>query len=283
LIDFPEPSGASAKPRALLKRARGPFTARLHVSKATAGTLLLGIIVGLSLGAPYITPLDPLHAPTGAELLPPSWAHPLGTDLLGRDVWSRVLYGGRQTLLIALLAVGIAVLPGAAIGVLAGVTTRQFDAVIGIFLNAVLAFPPLLLALMIRVIIGTGPLPIAVAVGGAGIAPVAQVMRRAARSVLVQPYIDAARSIGASPARIVRRHVLPNVLLPLLGFTTVTLSWTILNAATLYFLGLGGEGATPEWGSMLAQGRIAFAVAPWAALAPGTAIMITLLAVNLLA
>jgi ABC-type dipeptide/oligopeptide/nickel transport system permease subunit len=243
---------------------------------------LLLIILGLCVLAPLVAPDDPLHAVTRGELQPPSLRHPLGTDLLGRDVWSRVLYGGRATLLAAVTALSLALVFGTVLGLIAGLGGQAIDGTITMITNVLLAFPVLLFALLIILIIGTGIFQVAVAVGLAGVPPVIVVTRSAVRNALGQPYIEAARSLGATRLQIGWRHVLPNIAPTLRAFGVVILSWALMNAATLNFLGLGGETAQPEWGSMLAQARITFARAPWTVIAPGLAIMITVCAVNLL-
>ncbi len=245
--------------------------------------LALALIVGASLFAPWIVPHDPLYAETGKELRSPSPEYPFGTDLLGRDVYSRVLEGGRQTLSVALLALVLTVAPGLLLGLVAGYAGGLVDQVIGALLDALLAFPALLLALSIVASLGNGPPQIGIAVGLAGMPSYARVARAATLSIRTRPFVDAAQALGARPARILFYHILPNVMPTLVGFATVILSWAILNAATLSFLGFGGDPSTPEWGSMLAEGRDAFRAAPWAVIAPGLAIMVTLLVVNLFA
>ncbi len=244
---------------------------------------ILALIVAVSALAPWIAPHDPLHAETGEELKPPSVRFPLGTDLLGRDVYSRLLYGGRSTLSAAALALVLAVGPGLLLGIVGGYVGGSLDHAISALLNALLAFPSLLLALSVVAIVGSGPIQVAIAVGLAGIAPYARVVRAATLAVRTRLFVEAARSTGATASHILLYHVAPNLVNTLVGFGTVILSWAILNAATLNFLGFGGDPAQPEWGSMLAESRQAFRVAPWAAIVPGVAIMITLLAVNLVA
>jgi peptide/nickel transport system permease protein len=245
--------------------------------------LALALIAAISLLAPWLVPHDPLRAVTGQELLPPSTRYPLGTDLLGRDVYSRVLYGGRSTLSVAALALALAVVPGLVVGVIAGYADGLIDHMISAVLDALLAFPGLLLALAVIAIVGNGPIQVAMAVGLGGMPSYARVARVATRSVRARPFVEAAYALGARPIRVLVGHILPNMAGPLIGFATVILSWAILNAATLNFLGLGGDPAAPEWGTMLAEGRQAFRLAPWAVIAPGLAIMITLLVVNWLA
>lgn len=233
--------------------------------------------------APRFAPRDPLQAISGQELRPPSAQFWFGTDLLGRDVFSRVLAGGRQTLFVALLALALAVLPGLAIGTLGGYLGGLFDLVLTTFIDALLAFPSLLLALSVIALAGTGPVAVGIAVGLAGIAPYARVARTAARVVRSSAYIEASRMVGATDRHIIWVHLLPNMTSTLLAFAAVTLSWAALNAATLHFLGFGGDPSVAEWGSMLAEARQAFRTAPWAAVAPGLAIMLTLMLINGLA
>ncbi len=243
----------------------------------------LGIIIALSVLAPVIAPHDPLQTYSGEELCPPSARFPLGTDLLGRDVLSRVLYGGRLTLTVAVMALITAVGPGLIVGVSAGYLGGIVDQGLTALIDALLAFPGLLLALSIVAIVGNGPAQVAFAVGFAGMPSYARIARSALLAVKHRPYVEAAQAIGATPCRVLLVHLLPNMLPTLIAFATVILSWAIVSAAALNFLGFGGNLAAPEWGTMLAEGRQAFRVAPWAVLAPGAAIMVTLLTVNLFA
>ncbi|MEP7286081.1 MAG: ABC transporter permease [Chloroflexota bacterium] len=256
---------------------------RLSIKWRVALPLLaLAFIIALGVAAPAIAPYDPLFGETGQELKPPSTRYALGTDWAGRDVLSRVLYGGRLTLGTALISVALAIIPGLIVGILAGYIGSWLDQVIVAVLDALLAFPGLLIALSIVALMGNGSLQVAVAVGLAGFPAYARVTRAAALATRTQPYIEAARATGVTPLRLLVFHLLPNMLSTLIAFGTVTLSWAILNAATLNFLGFGGDPSLPEWGALLAEGRQTFRVAPWATLAPGVAIMLTLLAVNLL-
>lgn len=253
------------------QRYTGPYTTPL---------LILAAIALLTLLAPALAPYDPRHALSGQSLAPPSPAHPLGTDALGRDVLSRTLWGGRQTLSMALLATAIAIGPGLLVGLLAGYLGGWPDRVLMGGMDILLAFPNLLLALTFISLIGTGSVQVALAVGIAGLPAYARVARTAVLRVRNQPYIEAAQAIGARPHRILVYHVLPNALETLLSFAVVSLSWALLNGAALVFLGFGGDPATPDWGAMLNEGRTAFRVAPWIALPPGIAITLTVFAIN---
>lgn len=242
---------------------------------------LLVVIVGLSLLAPLVAPYDPLRV-VDTALLSPRVDYLFGTDTLGRDVLSRTLWGGRQTLGVALLATLLAIFPGLAIGLVAGFFSKS-DRLLMAGLDVLLAFPALLLALAIISLIGTGPGQVALAVGIAGLPVYARVTRTAVHGIRSALYIDAAVAIGASPGRILVWHILPNVSHILMGFAAVSLSWAIMNSAALAFLGFSGDPSTPDWGVMLTEGRNVFRVAPWIAIPAGTAITLTVFAVNQLA
>jgi len=243
---------------------------------------LLGVIVLLSALAPVLARHDPRAARPEDQLQAPSEHYLLGTDLLGRDIYSRVLYGGRRTLGVALLTV-VVTLPGLVIGLVAGYGGRWLDLALMTLMDALLAFPSLLMALALIALFGNGMVQIALAVGAAGIPAFARVTRAAVIEARGMPFVEAARSVGARPEAILWRHILPVIAPPLLAFAGVTLSWAILNSAALMFLGYGGYISAPDWGVMLADGRAAFRVAPWVALAPGVALSLTVFAINLLA
>lgn len=244
----------------------------------------LGALIALlSLLAPLLATHDPRATAPEAQLQPPSREHLFGTDLLGRDVYSRVLYGGRRTFGVALLTALITLGPGLVIGAVAGFAGGWLDATLMTLLDALLAVPALVLALALVTLLGSGSVQIAVAVGIAGIPPYGRVARAAVLQARSRPFVEAARAIGARPGGILMRHILPTIAPPLLAFAGVTLSWAILNSAALIFLGFGGDIASPDWGVMLADGRQAFRSAPWVALAPGIALSATVLAINWLA
>lgn len=240
--------------------------------------LLLIWLITFVLVAPLLAPNDPMATNTPNQFAPPGVDHLFGTDLLGRDVLSRTLYGGQRTLLIAALATLIAVVPGVAAGMLGGVGAA--DRVLSLLINAVLAFPGLLFALLVLTLLGQGALPLALATGIAQIAPCARVTRAAVLVVRSQGYVEAARGLGASPLRLIAVHIAPNVALTVAAYTGVVFSYAILTSAALSFLGLGGEPGVPDWGVMLYEGRQAFRVAPWIAAAPGVAITLTVILTN---
>lgn len=249
-----------------------------------AVALALGVLIALlSVLAPLLATHDPRATSPQAQLQSPSREHLLGTDLLGRDVYSRVLYGGRRTFGVALLTALITLGPGLLIGAMAGFAGGWIDTLLMTLLDALLAVPPLVLALALVTLLGSGSVQIAVAVGIAGIPPYGRVTRAAVLEARSRPFVEAARAIGARPAGILTRHILPTIAPTLLAFAGVTLSWAILNSAALIFLGFGGDISAPDWGVMLADGRQAFRTAPWVALAPGVALSATVLAINWLA
>ncbi len=234
---------------------------------AASGLLLLILI------APLFAPADPMATDPAGALAPPDSVHVLGTDRLGRDVWSRLLYGGQRTILIAALATAIAVGIGTLLGM---VGWGGFD----LLTNALLAFPTLLLALVVMTLLGTGALSLALATGIALIAPFARVTRGAVRAVRDLPFIESARALGASDWRIFARHIAPNIAPTLLAYAGVIFAYSVLNSAALSFLGLGGDLGAPDWGAMLAEGRVAFRTAPWISAAPGLAITLLVWIVN---
>ncbi len=241
---------------------------------------MLVVVILAVVSAPFITPFDPLQTNTDALLQTPNAQHLLGTDHLGRDVFSRMMYGGQRTLLIATLATAFAVLPGLLFGLLAGSTSGWFDSIVMIFINAFLAFPGLLLALVVLTLIGQGALPLAIATGFAQIAAYARVTRSATITVKSMQYVEAAESLGATRWQVTIHHIMPNILPTLLAYASVVFSYSIINSAALSFLGLGGEPGIPDWGVMLSDGRSAFRLAPWGAFFPGLAITVTVMAAN---
>jgi len=249
---------------------------------ALAALLYLVLSAVAAVAAPLLSPYDPLHITPGDRFLPPSAQHPAGTDLFGRDVATRVLYGARLSLGIGAAAVLISSLPGTLLGLLAGYYGRWADRIISWWVNVMLAFPSILLALIIVAALGTGPLNVILAVGIAGIPNYTRLVRGQVLSARRQPYVRAAVVVGAAPARILLRHILPNVFGPVLVLATLDVGWAILNASALSFLGLGVQAPTPEWGLMLNEGRGYLRNAPWVTAAPGLAIALTVLAVNLL-
>jgi peptide/nickel transport system permease protein len=266
-----------------LRRIQTPRPRALRQNPAAwIGALLLAAAVGLSLAAPILAPYSPIAADPINQLLLPSPAHLAGTDLFGRDVWSRLLWGGRLSLAAGILAVTLAALPGSLLGLLAGYSGGWLDALLMRLVDMLLAFPSLLLALALVAWLGPGLVSAALAVGLAGIPRFARVVRSATLGVRSELYIEAAQVVGCRPGRILLRHVAPNVGGVVIVLGSLELGYALLNIGALSFLGLGAQPPTPEWGAMLAEGRTLLRDAPWVTTAPGLAITLTVLAFNLL-
>jgi peptide/nickel transport system permease protein len=249
---------------------------KLHTVVIVSLTLLMG-------AGPFFAAHDPVQTNPEQQLQPPGGTHLFGTDLLGRDVLSRYLYGGRQTLVTALAATVFAVATGAALGLLMGVQTSSLDTLLMPFINALLAMPGLILALVVLAAVGRGTLPLSLAIGLSQMAPTALIVRTAVLTVRTQPYVEAAYALGATHARVVTRHILPNIAPTLAAYASVVFGYALLNGAALTFLGLGYIPGTPDWGVMLAEGRAVLRSAPWIGLAPGVTIAALVWAVNSLA
>ncbi len=240
---------------------------------------LLLIVVGL-FAAPLLTTYDPTDTNPSQQFLPPSLEHPAGTDHLGRDVFSRTLYGGQRTLLIGLGSAMLAVFSGTLIAVPAVVRSRSVDAVMDIVLDALLAFPPLILALVVMSLLGRGTGSLVLATGIAQIPYVTRLLIVLIRGVLVEEYVLAARAQGAGFWRVLRVHVWPNIRQVYLAYAAIVFSYTLINSAALSLLGLSADPSQADWGVMLLDGRTGFRSAPWAVIAPGLALTLTVLAVQ---
>lgn len=249
---------------------------------AIAGAIVLTIMVLSALLAPLIAPYDPIAQDTTAIRAAPSAQHFFGTDNFGRDVFSRVLYGGRMSLPVGFVAVGITAVAGVALGLIAGYYGRAIDSVIMRWVDIMLAFPGILLALALVAILGPSLFNLMLAVGIAAIPEYTRVVRGTVLSAREAEYVVAARVTGAPDRTIVLRHILPNVLPPVIVLATLGIAGAIILGSTLSFLGLGIQPPTPEWGNMLADGRSMLRHQWWVSLFPGLAIMLTVLAINLL-
>jgi peptide/nickel transport system permease protein len=248
---------------------------------AIAGAALVVVVLIAGLVSPLVAPFDPTLI-TPDALAPPTRAHLFGTDDLGRDIFSRVLYGARISPLVGLLAVAISASVGVTMGLIAGYAGGPADNVLMRVVDILLSFPGIVLAIGVVAILGPGLNHALVAVGIAGIPTFARVVRG---SVLVEKekeYVEAARLLGVPTPRLLLLHILPNVLAPVLVLSTLSVAGAILAAAGLSFIGLGAQLPTPEWGAMLSQGRNYLAVQWWVAAFPGAAIAMTVLGVNLM-
>lgn len=243
--------------------------------------ILLSVIV-LAVFAPVIAPYDPLDINTRNTLAPPSWAHWFGTDDLGRDVLSRVLWGGRISLRVGLISSSIALCGGVVLGLISGYFGGVISFVILRAIDLLLAFPGLLLALVIVGTLGAGLENIMIAVGIGSIPIFTRVIHGAVLSVKSNDYIDAARSLGSPDYRIIIFHVIPNVLAPIIVLFTLQTGAAIFSASSLSFIGLGAQPPSPEWGAMVSRGRHVLREAMWMTAFPGTAIAVVILSINVL-
>ncbi len=247
------------------------------------GVCMLAVVALAALLAPLVTQHGPTEQPYRAqELAGPSAQHWLGVDSVGRDVLTRLLFGARATLEIALGATAISILFGVALGAAAGTWRGMFDAGISHATNFLLAFPSILLGLVALTILPPSPGSVAVAVGIAGLPTVVRQVRAAFISEGAKDYVLAARATGAGRWRVAMREILPNCAGLVLVLTALTLAGAVLEAAGLSFLGLSGQPDVAEWGMMLREERSAFRIAPWLCIAPGLAIAWTVLAFNLI-
>jgi len=247
-----------------------------------AGAVVLAVIVLLSALAPSVQGCDPLRMSPDARLQGPTRHHWFGTDQFGRDVGCRALHGGRVSLPVGALAVAIAAVPGVWLGLAAGYYGGWTDAVIGRFVDLMLAFPGLLLTLLIVSWLGPGLENATLAIGLTGMPSYVRLARSNTLQIRRRWFVRAARVVGCTEPRILWRHVLPNILPPVLVYATLDVAWAILNAATLSFVGLGAQPPIPEWGAMINEGRGFLRQAPWISLIPGLLVTLTVLSINLL-
>ncbi|MDQ2663059.1 MAG: ABC transporter permease [Candidatus Eremiobacteraeota bacterium] len=267
-------------------------TARTYASdvwrrlRRSPGALVgLGIVVILALVAlfaPWVAPSDPLAQDLAHQTSSPSMHHLFGTDKLGRDVFARIVYGARISIRIGFLAVGIAISIGTVLGVLAGYQGGATDNAIMGLSDVMLAFPSIILAIGITTILGPSINHLMIAVGIVYIPQYARLARSSVLAIKNLEYVEAARAVGARVPRILVRHVLPNILAPLLVQATLGIATATLEAAGLSYLGLGARPPVPEWGAMLNDARDYWLSAPWALIYPGVAITVMVLGFNLL-
>lgn len=256
---------------------------RLRRNKlAMLGLAIVIILILIALLAPLIAPYDPIARIKKDSSLPPSKAYFFGTDLLGRDIFSRVIYGSRISIEVGIVAVGISVVIGLFFGALSGYFGGVSDAVIMRIADIFFAFPYILGAIAIMTVLGPGIVNIFIAIGILGWASFARIFRSSILSIKNKEYIEAARALGANNYRIITKHIFPNSMAPIIVFATMNVGVAIIVEAALSFLGLGVQPPTPSWGKMLAESLDYIDIAPWMMLFPGLAIVITVLGFVLL-
>ncbi len=246
------------------------------------GAVIVAAIATLALAAPLIAGHDPLAQNLAAQALPPSPSHWFGTDKLGRDLFARIIYGARISIRIGFVAVGLAISVGTLIGVVAGYARGRIDALLMGAMDVMLAFPSIILAIGITTILGPSINNLMIAVGIVYVPQYARLARSSVLAIRESEFIEAARAIGAYTPTILARHVLPNILAPLLVQATLGIATAELEAAGLSYLGLGARPPAPEWGAMLNDARDYWLSAPWALIFPGASITLLVLGFNLL-
>lgn len=261
---------------------RGGLPRFLRSGRAVTGLVILICVFLTALFAPWLAPYAPLEQDLLARRQPPSIQHPLGLDELGRDNLSRIIYGARLSLRVGVTSVFLAIAVGGLLGAVAGYWGGWLDSLIMSFMDVMQAFPTLLLAIAVVVILGRGLTNVLYAVAITAIPTYARLIRVGVLVTKEREYVLAARAIGVSSGRLLWRHILPDCLIPLQVQAMLGIGTAILEAAGLSFLGLGAQPPTPEWGAMLGQGRWAVFAAPHIVLFPGLAIMLTVLGFNFL-
>jgi len=260
---------------------RKPFNWRRWRLVVTGGGIV-GTLLLVAIFAPWIAPYSPFDLDVAQMLKGPSAAHLLGTDELGRDVLSRVIHAARLSMMVAVLASLVGLVFGTIIGTLAAYFGGVVDLVLMRLMEILFSFPAILLAIVLMASLGTSIFNAMIAIGIIFIPGFARLARATAEGVLRQQYVEQARAIGMSHARILTREILPNIVAPLLVEAAVAFSYAVLLESALSFLGLGAQPPDPSWGNMLNTGRGFMAVAPWLSIVPGAAIFLTVLGFNML-
>jgi ABC-type dipeptide/oligopeptide/nickel transport system permease subunit len=262
-------------------RLRDRFDDFIENRLALAGIIILALVLIVAVLAPAIERYDPLQQNIANRLHRPDVGHFFGTDHLGRDVWARIVRGARVSLLVGLIAVGIGIGLGTPIGAISGYYRGKVDEVIMRIMDSLLAFPPILMALVVITILGPSLFNTMIAIGVVYIPRFARVIRGSVLSERQKEYVEAAKMVGESNLSILFRQILPNCLSPLIVQATVFIAYAILTEAALSFLGLGIQPPNPSWGSMLNEAKVFIESDPHLAIFPGLAISITVLGFNL--
>jgi len=255
---------------------------------AIAGLIIILIFILTAVFAPYISPHDPVETSLYDQLKPPIWhetgtsKHLLGTDDLGRDILSRLIYGARISLLVSIISVSLAFVSGTLIGAISGYKKGKLDNIVMRLMDIILSFPYILLAIVIVAYLGPSLENAMIAIGITYVPRFARIVRGSVLEECEKDYVTAARAVGAKDFRIIFISILPNCLGPLIVMTTLSFASAILDAAALSFLGLGAQPPTPEWGAMIAQSRSLILRASWVMTLPGLAILFAVLGFNLL-
>jgi peptide/nickel transport system permease protein len=268
------------------RQSQGPWAIALRRIRRSPHVMIgggvLAALVLLAVFAPVVAPADPNLMDIANQFQPPSWRHPMGTDEFGRDILSRVIFGGQLSLQVGVLATLFALCVGTALGLVAGFRGGWVDLIIQRSVEIMMAFPGLVLALAIIAVLGPGLQNVMLALAVGGVPYYVRLVRAQVLSIRTREYVEAATVSGAGSGRIMVRHVLPGTISPLLVIGSLDLAGNILAAAGLSFIGLGAQPPSPEWGAMLASGRVYMRDQWWMTTFPGLAIMLAVLALNLL-
>jgi peptide/nickel transport system permease protein len=253
-----------------------------HQPLGTIGMVMVGIVAVAGIGADWIAPYDPTSNDFAVMIQAPSWAHWLGTDQFGRDVFSRIIYGARTAMIVGLGTAAIGGFSGLVLGVASAYFGGRLDLCVQRVLDVLMAFPLIIMALAVVAAFGTGVQNVIIALTIPLVPRCARVVRSNALAIREVPYIDAARACGFGHSRIILRHMVPNVVAPFLIVVTAAVGQAILAEAALSYLGLGVQEPVPDWGLMLQGGAEEYAVtAPWIAIFPGLAIMVAVFGINI--
>lgn len=245
-----------------------------------ASLLFIVLAILVAVFASFVAPYNP-YVPSPASLAPPSSQHLFGTDIFGRDILSRVVYGARISLAVGFVSVVVGGVVGSALGMVAATVRGVVEQVIMRFVDVLLSFPFILLAILILAFFGQGVVNVMIAIGIARIPNFARLSHAASISLRERDFVEAARASGATTGRMVRRHILPNIMQQLTVYATFSIPLAMLIEAGLDYLGLGVNPSTPTWGSIINQGQQSLLTAPWQVIAPGLSIMLTVLAFNI--
>ncbi|VVE22001.1 ABC transporter permease [Pandoraea soli] len=276
------PAAAVASPERLLRRRHRGLRKFARNRAAVVGAIIVAFAVIVALFAPWLSPYDPIATSFMTVRQAPSALHWFGTDELGRDVLARMIFGARASLAAGVVSVGIAVIVGVPLGLLAGYFGRWVDAIVSRLADALLSIPFLILAIAMAAFLGASLTNAMIAIGVSAMPRFVRLARAQALTVKAEEYVEGARAIGLTDARIIVRYILPNVLPPIIVQASLTVATAIIAEASLSFLGLGQLPPSPSWGSMLNTAKDFVEQAPWMSIFPGIAIFLTVLGFNLL-
>lgn len=248
---------------------------------AIIGIIIASLVIIIAICAPLISPYDPLEQNVFDRLTPPEMSHPLGTDIFGRDIFSRILHGARISLMVGIMSVLIGMTVGTAMGMLAGFKGGKIEGIIMRCVDVLMSFPNLILGLMVMAVLGSGLFKLIIAIGLVMAPRFARVAHAPTLSIKEADFIDAANSLGANDLRILFKHVFPNIMGEVLVMATLWVGTAIRIEANLSFIGLGVPPPTPTWGNMIRNGMNYLTNAPWMSVFPGLAILITILSFNM--